>query len=207
MSSTRGTPKPPRPGLQKTKVPTLPLAGRVFYRCARKDRPLVDWDSRATSRFSHPTLPFPVLYLAPSKETAFWECFGDELNDLVPEDRGLPERSLEIRYWVKFEIPSLTAFDGSNPPALRTVGADGGTFLGPYSITQQWAKFFMEDPPIFDGLLYRSRLNSDQKCLGVFGRPQFQKMNAIKATVIGDLLNDADFLRWLEAENIDLIPS
>ena len=206
MSSARGTPKPPLPGLEKTKVPSLPLAGGVFYRCARKDRPLVDWDNRPTSRFSHPGLPFPVLYLAPSKHTAFWECFGDELNDQVPEDRGLSEHSLEVRQWVKFIIPPLAAFDASDPPALRAVGADGGTFLAPYSITQQWAKFLMEDPPTFDGLQYRSRLDSNQKCLAVFGRPKFQAMNAIVATVVGDLLNDADFLRWLEAEEIDLIP-
>jgi len=88
-----------------------------FIAAPNSARPLLDWDTRGTSRFSHPTLPFPVLYLADGKFTSFWECFGDELNDQPQAETALyADRSLAQLQWVRFDIkPPLSVVDVTNP--------------------------------------------------------------------------------------------
>jgi hypothetical protein len=203
MSAPRGEPKAPKAGLEPTKVKLVALEAGTYYRCAAKIRPSLDWDNREISRFSHPTFPCAVLYLAPTKETGFWECYGDELNDQLLDERQLYKDQLQARQWVKFEVPKMEVFDSTHISSLRSAKTDISSFVGSYPITQAWSKFLMGTPA--QGILYRSRLDSDQKCLALFGRPSFLKKGAIKAEADGDLSVDPTFLHWIAAQNIDLI--
>lgn len=78
-----------------------------WTRLATRTRPgLYDWDDRAVSRFSHPAHPFKILYLADGKETAFWEVFGADIEDMPIGNRALSVKlQLEPREWVEFEVP------------------------------------------------------------------------------------------------------
>ena len=204
---TRGTPKPPPADFKRRSLPTLTAKG-TFYRCAAKTRPLVDWDSRDTSRFSHPALPFPVLYLSEDKLTGFWECFGDELNDQPQEDKALYKaKHLEPRQWVRFQIDvELRVIDVTDMATLRKIGADAATFLADYTITQRWAKQLMEHPAGLDGFFYSSRLDGGRRCLAVFGRPPLFKSPAtFQAKADGPLLEDLDLLVFLAREKVSII--
>ena len=196
-----------RPISKGRSLPTLTAKG-TFYRCAAKTRPLVDWDSRDTSRFSHPALPFPVLYLSEDKLTGFWECFGDELNDQPQEDKALYKaKHLEPRQWVRFRIDvKLRVIDVTDMATLRKIGADAATFLADYTITLRWAKQLMEHPAGLDGFFYSSRLDGGRRCLAVFGRPPLLKSPAtFRAKADGPLLEDLDLLVFLAREKVSII--
>jgi hypothetical protein len=183
-------------------------ASGVFYRCALASRPLIDWDARVTSRFSHPSLPFPVLYLAKEKLTSFWECFGDELNDQPDDDKVLYEKKhLAARQWVRFTIrPPLKVLDTTSMSTLRKMGADAATFVAPYAVTQKWAAALMSHPQNLDGLWYGSRLDGGKTCLAVFGRPHLQSSSSrFGARTHGALLDDLKFLTFLAREGIGVI--
>lgn len=203
----RGTPFPPPADFASRTLP-LAKAGGIFYRCAVGTRPLLDWDARPTSRFSHPALPFPVLYLAADKLTGFWECFGDELNDQPQGQKALSlTHQLAPRRWIRFQIaPSLRVVDTTAPESLRELGADGATFLAEYATTQRWAEALMQHPAELDGFYYRSRLESDKRCLAVFGRPALrQTKTRLRARKDGSLLEDLDLLLLLAKEGVALL--
>ena len=198
---SRGDPQPPAVNLVRSKVISTPWPkGRRMYRCADKSRPLVDWDARPTSRFSHPSLPFPVLYLAPSKEVAFLECYGDELNDQLCDLRIVPKAKVEARQWVEFDIPDLCVFDSTHAESLRRARTDASSFLAHYVITQAWAGLLMAVP--LDGIIYSSRHDASQFCLAIFGTAALSKPGAIAAREAGAPAGDAPFLRQLLVQNI-----
>ncbi len=204
---TRGAPKPPPADFATRTLPTLTATG-AFYRCAAKTRPLVDWDSRDSSRFSHSSLTFPVLYLSEDKLTGFWECFGDRLNDQPQEDKALYKtRHLEPHQWVQFQIDTpLRVIDVTDSATLRKLGADAATFLARYGITRQWARQLMEHSADLDGFFYGSRLGRGKRCLAVFGRPRlFHPSATFQAKPAGSLLEDLDTLLFLARERISIV--
>jgi hypothetical protein len=74
---------------------------------------------------------------------------------------------------LRYEInPSLRVVDVTNAASLRAMGADGATFLADYTITQRWAQALMRHAAGIEGILYRSRLDNDQRCLAAFGRAE-----------------------------------
>lgn len=203
----RGAAQPPPADLAGRILPLQEARG-IFYRCAITTRSLLDWDARATSRFSHPDLPFPVLYLARERLNGFWECFGDELNDQPQGQKALSlARHLAPRQWVRFTIaPPLRVIDVTQPDTLRHLGADGATFLAEYNLTQAWSAALMGHPSQIDGFYYRSRLDSDQMCLAVFGRPHLlQDQQRFQPKKDRALLQDMELLFFLVREGIALL--
>jgi hypothetical protein len=203
----RGNPRLPPDDFQSRILPITRVGG-IFYRCAHAVRPLLDWDARDTSRFSHPTLPFPVLYLAAGKFTAFWECFGDELNDQPQGEKALSaSHALSSRRWIRFSLsPLLRVADVTDAGTLRAMGADGASFLADYKVTQRWAEALMQHPTKLDGIRYRSRLDNDQNCLAVFGRPQLLRARKrLQPKREASLLQDVEFLLFLAEQDIALL--
>ena len=201
---TRGAPRLPPPDLAERQLPTT-RAGGVYYRCAPSSQPPLHWQARGDTRFSdafHPT-----LYLADSKLTGFWECFGDGLNDQAQDQKALPLHLLSVRRWVRFTIdPPLRVLDVTDPEALRAIGADGGTFLADYSITRRWSQALASHSAQIDGLRYRSRLDSKHFCIAVWGRPALVRA-AKRFRAIGEsaLLKDTEFLLFLAERDIALL--
>jgi len=203
----RGSPRLPPGDFAARTFPHVPARG-TFYRCAVTARPLLDWDDRATSRFSSPTLPFPVLYLSESRITGFWECFGDELNDQPDGHKALYRtKHLAPRQWVRFQIrPPLRVIDVTKAATLRKMGADAGTFLAEYAVTQRWVEALMSHPANLDGFFYRSRLDGEAQCLAVFGRPHLLRAHKrFGAKADGLLLKDTRLLLFLAEQDIGVL--
>jgi hypothetical protein len=211
MSVPRGTPVLP-PADLATRALTdclVPVSGE-FFRISHENAPLVDWSASDGARFSGPTLPCQVLYLAATKETCFWERFGEDLRDQPVDKRGLSAKLLAERVWKRVEIaPEAPArcLDLRDAETLRRLGADGGTFLAPYDVTQAWASALMAHPAGIDGLVYSSRLNTPEQCLALFDRPHFTATPAsLSATVLPVRpIDDPELLAILARARIALL--
>lgn len=200
----RGSPRIPPSWLGDRSLP-LRRMSRKWYRCAVRERPLVEWDCRATSRFSGPGLPFSSLYLAEDPATAFWECFGDDLLDRATSERAVSSAAFASREIVEFLLPAAWRFlDVTSATVQRAIGADGSTFRSGYSVTQAWAKALMEHRSSPWGLLYESRLNDGRKCLALWGRPGLQP--DIQARVLHPLSDDTAVLEAMFRNRVAILP-
>ena len=204
LKGPRGEPGLPPAWLADHDIPLTKL-NRVWYRCAHSSRPLVDWDKRATSRFSSPSLPFRTLYLGQDTATGFWETFGEDLLPREPELRTISTAAYGSRIIVEFQLPpDLLFIDLMDAKTLRAVGADGATFKARYAITQPWAQAFQTHRAGAAGLLYESRLNNGAKCLALFERPGLEA--AIAARVLHKLEDDAPIRDEILREKISILP-
>ena len=140
-----------RPDLLKSYPP-------LWTRLAARGRPnLHDWDDRSVSRFSRPSHPFKILYLADEKETAFWEVFGTDIEDLPAKNRALSVKlQLESREWVEFDVPQgLRLIDVTHEKTLHDLRSNASTWLAPYWHCQAWAGALMQHPLNLDGFTTR----------------------------------------------------
>jgi hypothetical protein len=64
----------------------------------------------------------------------------------------------------------------------------------------------MQHPAKLDGIRYRSRLDNDQNCLAVFGRPQLLRARKrLQPKREASLLQDVEFLLFLAEQDIALL--
>jgi len=170
-----------------------------------------DWDDRAVSRFSHPSHPFKILYLADSKETAFWEVFGAAIEDMPVDNRSLSKKAqLSTRRWVEFRVEHvLRLIDVTQEKTLHDLRSNAGTWLAPYKHCQAWARALMDHPRKFDGFIYQAcRRGATGRCLALFSRPDEATMETLvrPTTPSGgaSVLTDPDVLRLLIQNEIDV---
>ena len=209
----RGQPRLPPPDKEfaKCRPPLLDPYPRDWVRLAAIARPTAfDWDDRVVSRFSHPGHPLKILYLADSKETAFWEVFGAAIEDMPVDDRGLSQRmDLQPRQWIKFNLPpTLRLIDVTKPLTIHALRSNAGTWLSPYRHCQAWARALMDHPIKLDGFIFQScRRGGDSHCLALFSRPDEATMElflSVKRVPRIGIDRDPDVLRILVEHNIDL---
>lgn len=209
----RGQPRvPPSPAeFAKCKPALVPSYRRSWQRLAVTTRPSHDWDDRAVSRFSHPAHPFKILYLADEKETAFWEVFGADIEDMPVDNWALSRKAqLETREWIPFEVPSgLRLVDVTKEETLHALRSNAGTWLAPYKHCQAWAKALMLHPLQLDGFIYQAcRRGDTARCLALFSRPDENTMERLVLAQINPLhpsiVTDSDALRLLIRHNIDM---
>jgi len=211
MSVARGTPARPPADLSSRDLTDLlvDVAGE-FVRISHEKVPLLDWSDSAGARLSKPGPPCKVLYVANTKETCFWERFGEEIRDQALDKRGLSAKLLAERVWKQVAIETGNAarcLDLREAETLRRIGADGGTFFATYNVTQAWAEALMFHPAGIDGLVYTSRLNTPESCLALFSRPRFLSTpSPVGAAVLRVRpLDDPELLTLFARERIALL--
>ncbi len=211
MSDPRGTPaRPPADLSSRDLTDRLVDVAGEFVRISHEKAPLLDWSDSDGARFSKPGLPCTVLYMANTKETCFWERFGEEIRDQPLDKRGISAKLLAERVWKSITIPPGNAarcLDLRDAETLRRIGADGGTFLATYDVTQAWAAALMGHPTGIDGLVYTSRLNTPESCVALFGRPRFLATpSPVGAAVLPVRpLDDPELLTLLARERIAVL--
>jgi hypothetical protein len=191
--------------------PLVPSCAPNWLRLAARHRPEHDWDDRSVSRFSHPEHPFKIIYLADGKETAFWEVFGADLEDMPVGNRALSRKAqLETRHWIHFAVsPGLRLIDVTREETLHALRANAGTWLAPYRHCQAWAKALMLHPLHLDGFIYQAcRRGESARCLALFSRPDENTMEKLvrvrSGATVPSLMNDSELLRLLIRYNIDV---
>ena len=204
---SRGDPNLPPANLAKRSLaPHTKLIRGLYWRISHQAAPLVDWSS-STGRFSDPSLPLRVLYFSAYKETSFRERFGQELRDQDPDTRALSEAMLSERVWKTIaptKSSSLRVIDLTNLPTLQKIGADGATFMAAYSFTHAWAQELMNHPDAIDGIVYRSRLFSQKKCVALFERSISEAAIRMQ-TVSPRPIDDPIVVRILSRESVRLV--
>ncbi len=203
---SRGDPRlPPADLAERDLRPHFITLSGSYWRICHPEAPELDWSASDGARFSSPALPCRVLYLSESKATAFWECFGEDLLDQLPDVRALPRRLLAERTWKTVNVtPSLEVLDLTDSATLRTLGADAATFLAPYVITQRWAGALMAHPAQIGGLAYASRLDTPGRCAALFERPKSALGLSVTPSPPG-LINDPVVLGILANAGISLL--
>lgn len=211
MSDPRGTPARPPADLSSRDLSDrlVDVAGE-FVRISNEKAPLLDWSDSDGARFSKPGLPCKVLYLANTKETCFWERFGEEIRDQTLDKRGLSAKLLAERVWKQIRIEAGNAaqcLDLRDAETLRRIGADGGTFFATYEVTQAWAEALMAHPVKIDGLVYTSRLNTPEQCVVLFDRSRFTATSSpVSATELAVRpIDDPELLAILARSRIALL--
>jgi hypothetical protein len=207
----RGNAKPPPADLAGRDLSDLIVEPRLSgWRISHGKAPLLDWSDNEEARFSRPDLPFKVLYLGMTKETCFWERFGEEIRDQALGSRALSERILAERVWKTWTVGArdrLRCLDLTKAETLRRLGADGSTFLSHYGITQARSKALMEHPAEIEGLIYNSRLNTPGPCLAIFDRPRLAAKPDLFSMAVSGVrpVADPELLALLLREQIALL--
>jgi hypothetical protein len=134
-----------------------------WFRLNRADAPSsLYFDRSGRGRFDGEDQGYGILYLGEDIHTCFAECFARDRTNAVTEV-ALKTRNL-------FEITAkrrLTFVDLTGKGLVR-IGADAILTTGDYLKSRKWAKQLWQYSEHFDGIRYRSRVDNDRYCYGVF---------------------------------------
>ncbi len=110
-----------------------------------------------------------TLYLGETTDVCFWEVFWDDLATRTPSDRRLDyAKAAERSAWEAVVPGDGLLVDTFDADGMIEIGAHGGTFSGPYSLCQDWAKALRSHPEKPQGILYESVRKIGTKCLALF---------------------------------------
>lgn len=140
----------------------------LWHRIGKTKHPPRYYSTDPGWRFSRRDMP-GTLYLGETTDACFWEVFWDDLATRAPADRRLDYAKIEERSAWRAAVPSdLLLVNTLNPEGMIEIGAHGGTFRGPYSICQDWAKALRIHPAKPHGILYESVRKIGTRCLALF---------------------------------------
>jgi hypothetical protein len=171
----QGYAQPPPADLAKREIPLVKLSAlpeKAWCRIGKTKHPPLYYSTDAGWRFSRPDMP-GTLYLGCKVETCFWEVFWDDLATRPSNERRLDYGKVAERSaWTAVMPADLVLVDTYDSKGRIEMGAHGGTFNGPYSICQQWAKALREHPLKPHGILYGSARDLGSRCLALFAEYQ-----------------------------------
>jgi hypothetical protein len=187
-------PDPPRE-LNAEKLLILNESG-PWYRLNPISHPLaLYFDKSGYGRFDGPQQSYGILYLGADLHVCVIECFGRTLTRAVDEAE-LKSRNL---FMLQSQCP-LRLVDLTGAGLIRA-GADSRLNTGSYAQARKWIQAIWNLTPPPDGIRYRSRLDNDRFCYGLFDRTQaslaeFNQGNLIDAHAyeVAQVLNDYDFV-------------
>ena len=179
-------------------IPVSRIHQKRFVRVHNAKKNAVHFGLRSYSnRFSHPNLPFGVLYAAESFDTCCWERFGDEL---MNKDLSLKNWNLMVCSQIKL---SAKLCDLTNLKTLFSCGTDQASITqANISVAQQWAFAIAQHPEDFDGIIYPSRFGAGA-CLALFGKSAFINLEANRIFAFDD--NPDSCQEFIKQYNIRLI--
>ncbi len=148
------------------------------------------FDETGKGRFDGPNQRYGILYVGEDITGPFIECFGRPPGGKWPEEKSLQwqwleeleeEEKKEKKSWQWLEETSLEQrclfkIKSKRPlnlvnllgDGLVKMGADALVTCGEYSVSRIWAKAIWDHPQQVDGIIYRSRLDNDRICCGLF---------------------------------------
>jgi hypothetical protein len=122
------------------------------------------FDRSGKGRFDGTEQGYGMLYLGQDLHTCFAECFARDRLSAVTEIALRSRDLFEIRTTRPLTLVDLTG------KGLVRIGADAVLTTGDYDKSRKWAKRIWESSEKFDGIRYRSRVDNDRYCYGLFDR-------------------------------------
>lgn len=165
MSGKRAIRLPPS-AFPEREIPACRLRKSVFHRLHRASADPILYTCSQSHRFSHPDLPYPVLYAGKDFETCAMEVFGDTMID---HNLDIALASWMAKTLTRMNI-SAKVCDLTDSKTRMACGIDLAAIKHPdLSIPQQWALAIAAHPTHFDGILYPSRFTG-KACIALFDR-------------------------------------
>lgn len=113
-----------------------------------------------------PNQSYGISYVDECQYVVFAECFARNYGVKLITEQDLQPRNL----WVIESNRPLRLFPMYGNALIR-IGADAQiTSTTDYEVPRQWAEAIHNHPAQVDGILYRSRLDNDRFCCGIFNR-------------------------------------
>jgi hypothetical protein len=136
-------------------------------------------------RFDSLSGRFGVLYAAQKFEGAFAETILRN-----PRRSLVSLAEIEARALSALSITDHIRLVDLTGPGLSQLGLDARFLSGPYEICGTWADAFHDHPSALAGILYPSRFDPAQHCVGLFSRlaPHIDAMTA--PALLGEMLPD-----------------
>jgi len=166
----------------------------------RSGSPAIQFDIRLHHRFSHPSSPFPLLYVGASVPACLWEYFGD---DVLGGQRVISAAKWNGCSLSRIAIPPLRVCAVSQEPTRDAMGVDKASLLATdISIPQAWGLALQQHPAAFDGIKFTSRF-IDQPCLALFDRGGLAAQ--LRETLLGPLNSLDEAVDWLSERKAALV--
>jgi hypothetical protein len=149
---------------QENQILTVSESG-PWYRLNNVEYPSsLYFDRSGDGRFDGPEQGYGILYLGEDLHACFAECFARY------RIKAVTKSALRSRDLFKIKTKrSLTLVDLTGRGLVR-IGADAVLTTGDYDKSRKWAKRIWESSKKFDGIRYRSRVDNDRYCYGLFDR-------------------------------------
>jgi hypothetical protein len=131
------------------------------------------FDKSGSGRFDGPEQGYGILYLGEDLHTCFIECFGRTHTKAVEE--------VELKHRNLFEVKSKRPlkFVRLSGEGLVRLGADSRITTSSYIQARKWVQAVWELDQQIEGICYRSRIDNDRFCYGLFDRtmPDLEEKN------------------------------
>lgn len=181
-------------------IPVTRQPERTWFRVHRSGSPSDQFGKFPHHRFSHPTCPFPLLYVGATIQTCLWEVFGD---DVFQGNRAISSGKWSGCWLSQIVVPELNTCAVSLERTRDAMGVDKASLLAAdFNIPQAWGLAVQEHPAAFEAIKYASRF-LDQPCLALFDRGGLQ--SRLKVKVLGALSNLDAAVDWLNERKAALV--
>jgi len=139
------------------------------------------FDRSGKGRFDGLSQSYGILYTGMCEYAIFAECFARKNGSRLITEEDLQSRDL---WQITSHRPLILLRLHGN--SLVQMGADAQVFsTTDYEIPRKWAEAIYHHPSQFDGIIWRSRLDNDKFCCGIFDRAQ----SALLPRNLGSLIN------------------
>jgi len=199
-------PKPTRPQLKPRKdfdqgvIPVTRQPQRVWFRAHKLGSPAVLFGNFPHHRFSHPSCPFPLLYVGATLQTCLWEYFGD---DVFHGKRAISAGKWRGCCISQIVVPELKVCAVNLERIRDAMSVDKASLLAAdLTIPQAWGLAVQGHPACFEAIKYSSRF-LDQPCLALFGRARLQSKLRVKG--LGALHGLDAAVDWLDERKAALV--
>ncbi|MGV3773274.1 MAG: RES family NAD+ phosphorylase [Verrucomicrobiales bacterium] len=181
-------------------LPQARQAARPWFRVHQTKHTAIYFSLTPIHRFSHPSCPHKMLYVAIDPATCLWERFGDQIFDNA---HALPRTLWEDASISIIDVPALHLCDVSAMSGRNALAVDLTALMNnDLSVPQAWGLAIQNHPAETTAIKYKSRFSA-AACLALFDRAEVAPK--LIETYLGPLSTYDLALDWLARNKVALV--
>jgi len=190
----------PPPDLGSQSLPRTRQLARPWFRAHRRQDKAIVFNLKPTHRFSHPSCPCPILYVAMDAETCLWEVFGDTVFDC---GHVVPKTQWDDLILSRIDVPHLHLCDLSKTATRSSLTVDLTALMNDdLTIPQEWGLTIQRHPSQVPAIKFKSRFTGSA-CLAIFDRGGIH--HRLREASLGSLNRFDQALAWLTKHQVTLL--
>src|SRR5215204_827474 len=147
----------PPADLAKLVLPRTRQIAREWFRVHQSVHHAIFFSVNPTHRFSHPSCPHKLLYVAMDPHTCLWERFGDTMFD---GGHALPRMQWDTTSISTIDVPPLHLCDLASVITRSELCVDLTALMNDdISIPQEWGLAVQQHPAQVPAIKFKSRFN------------------------------------------------